>query len=110
MKKQSVVSRFAHKISILHDRSEDELEEAIWEEFATCFAQVKPVCDNKFASLEGVSFGDVITEEYFHFRTRYIKGVTKEMRLLFHDRKFEIKRVIDDQEKGRMLSIIALEV
>jgi len=110
MKNQSVVARFAHKISIQKNVTEDELSEAVWEEFATCFAQVKPVCDNKFVSLEGVSFGDVITEEYFHFQTRYIGGITKEMRILFHGRNFEIKRIIDDQEKGRMLNIIALEV
>ena len=110
MKNQSVVARFAHKISIQRNGAENELAEAAWEEFVTCFAQVKPVCDNKFVSLEGVAFGDIITEEYFHFQIRYIEGITKEMRILFHGRNFEIKRIIDDQEKGRMLNIIALEV
>ena len=110
MNQQSIISKFAHKISILANKAVDELDEDKWEEFLTCFSEIKPVCDNKFVSLEGVSFGDVITEEYFHFRIRYIKGITKEMRVLFHGRVFEIKRVINDQEKDRMLSIIALEV
>ncbi len=110
MKKQSIISRFAHRISVLKNVAEDELADAEWEEFAVCFAEVQPVCDNKYVSLEGISFGDVITEEYFHFRTRYIKNITKEMRISFHERTFEIKRIINHQEKDRMLSIIALEV
>ena len=60
MKNQSVVARFAHKISIQRNGADNELAEAAWEEFVTCFAQVKPVCDNKFVSLEGVAFGDII--------------------------------------------------
>lgn len=110
MKKQSIVSRFAHKISVLKNIAKTELDEVKWEEFAVCFAEVLPVCDNKYISMEGVAFGDVITEEYFHFRTRYIKNITKEMRISFHERTFEIKRIINHQEKDRMLSIIALEV
>lgn len=110
MKKQNIVSRFAHKISVLKNVAESELDEVEWEEFTVCFAEVQPVCDNKYVSIEGVSFGDVITEEYFHFRTRYIKNITKEMRISFHERIFEIKRIINHQEKDRMLSIIALEV
>lgn len=110
MKKQSIVSRFAHKITIIKNSAETELDEVKWEEFAVCFAEVQPVCDNKYVFMEGVSFGDVITEEYFHFRTRFIKNITKEMRLLFHKRVFEIKRIINHQEKDRMLSIIAIEI
>ena len=110
MKKQSIISRFAHKISVLKNTAETELDEAKWEVFAVCFAEVQPVCDNRYVPMEGVAFGDVITEEYFHFRTRYIKNITKEMRMSFHERTFEIKRIINHQEKDRMLSIIALEV
>jgi SPP1 family predicted phage head-tail adaptor len=110
MKKESTVSKFPHKISILINKSENELFKSKWEEFCVCFAEIKPVSDNKFISLEGVSFGNVITEEYFYFRTRFVKGITKEMRISFQGRDFEIKRIIDDNEKGRMLSIIALEV
>ena len=110
MQKQSSVSRFAHKISVLKNISESELDEVEWVEFIICFAEVNPVCDNKYSSIEGVSFGDVITEEYFVFKTRYMKGITKTMRISFRKRIFEIKRVINHQEKGRVLSIIALEV
>jgi len=110
MKKQSIASRFAHRISLLKNTAKTELDEIKWEEFAVCFAEVRPVCDNKYVSMEGLSFGNVITEEYFHFRTRYIKNITKEMRISFNKRIFEIKRIINHQEKNRMLSIIALEV
>lgn len=110
MKNKSIISKFAHKISILNNLSSSELDDPEWKIIFTCFAEVNPVCDNKFVSLEGLSFGNVITEEYFHFRLRYIKNISKEMRILFHDRNFEIKRIINDEEKNRMLSIIAQEI
>ena len=110
MRHKSIISKFAHKISILKNESQDEIEEPQWQTLFVCFSEVKPVCESKFTSIEGVSFGDVITAEYFYFKLRYIEGITKEMRILFHNRNFEIKRIINDEEKNRMLSIIAQEI
>lgn len=110
MRKQNIVAKFAHKISILENKAASEIEPANWQNFIYCFAEVKPICNSRFSSIEGMDFGDIITEEYFQFKMRYVNGITKEMRIEFHDKIFEIKRIIDDQEKGRMLNIIGLEV
>ena len=101
MKKKTIISKLIHKITFLKNLSTDEISEAKWEEFQVSFAEVKPVCDNRFVSLEGLSFGNVITEEYFLFRTRFIKNINIEMRISFHGKLFEVKRIINEEEKGR---------
>ncbi|PCJ24936.1 MAG: phage head-tail joining protein [Rickettsiales bacterium] len=108
--KQNIISKLSHRIIFLENRAASELEEDLWEEVQTSFAEMKPICDNRFVSLEGLQFGNVITEGYFLFRIRSIKDVHSRMRINFQGRLFEIKRIIDEDEKGRMLSIVALEI
>ena len=72
MKKQSMISKLVHKIIFLENQANNAIEEEKWEEVIQSFAEIKPVCDNGFTSLEGVAFGNVITEEYFIFKTRFI--------------------------------------
>ena len=74
------------------------------------FCPSKPVCDNRFAFLEGIQFGNIITEEYFLFKIRFIKELDNTMRISFHNQIFEIKRIIDEDSKGRLLSIVALKI
>ena len=110
MKNKNITSKLIHRIVFLVNRAPNAIADPVWEEFCVSFAEVKPICDNRFVSLEGVDFGNLITEEYFLFKTRFIKNLNKEMRKIFHDRNFEIKLIIDQDEKGRMLNIVALEV
>jgi len=110
MKNKNITSKLVHKIVFLENRAANAIDDPVWQEVCASFAEVKPICDNRFVSLEGVEFGNLITEEYFLFRTRFIKNLNKGMRILFHGRNFEIKRIIDQDEKGRMLNIVALEV
>ena len=87
-----------------------KLHQPKWEQVEESFAEVKPLCDNRFILLEGMQFGNVITEEYFLFTTRFIKDIDKTVRISFHNQIFEIKRIIDEDSKGRMLGIVALKV
>ena len=110
MTKKATLSKFIHKITFLKNSNRSEIEEGEWTEAHISFTEITPVCDNRFIALEGVSFGNVIAEEYFFFRVRFIRGINREMRIKFHDRIFEIKRIIDEDERGKMLSIVALEI
>jgi len=110
MTRRATLSKFIHKITFLENTNRSEIEEGTWNEVQTSFAEIHPVCDNRFIALEGISFGNVITEGYFFFRTRFIKKIHREMRIKFHDRIFEIKRLVDEEERGKMLSIVALEI
>ncbi len=110
MKKNSLFTFLKHKIICLENINQEELGGEVWREKYTTFAEIKPLYDNKVGSLENFSFGHVVTEGYFMFRIRALPGVTSKMRIKFHDRLFEIKRIIDIDERGRILKIIALEV
>lgn len=99
-----------HRITIIENANTEELGGEMWQEKYTTFAEIKPLYDNKIGSVENFSFGHVVTEGYFMFRIRALLGITSKMRIRFYDRLFEIKRIIDVDERGRMLKIIALEV
>lgn len=110
MHKKIENSKLIHKVTFLENVANFETEELVWKEKIHTFAEIKAICDNKFLEMEGVSFGHLITEAYFHFTIRYIRGINPDMRILFHGRNFDIKRIIDIEERGRVLSIIALEI
>ncbi len=110
MKNRLNLSKAKHKIIFLKNVENSEIEEQNWEEFAVSFAEVKPLADNRFLALENMNFGAVITEELFLFSVRFIKDITADMRIKFNDHTYEIKRIINAQEKNRALNIIALRI
>ena len=109
MQKTSV-RNFRHQIKFLENIMLEPMEEDRWVEKFTAYAEIKPLCDSKFLALEKISFGHIITEGYFLFKIRFIKDITTKMCILFKEREFEIKRVINAQEKSKFLNIIALEI
>ncbi|MBP7190057.1 MAG: head-tail adaptor protein [Rickettsiaceae bacterium] len=109
MSKLPLFGILKHKISILENASPDELSEN-WQEIEITFAQIKPLYDNKVESLDSFAFGNIVTDGYFVFQTRGSIKVSTKMRIKFKNRIFDIKRVIDVEEAGRWLKIIALEI
>lgn len=110
MSRLSLFGLLKHRITIIENVNQEELGGEIWREKYTTFAEIKPLYDSKVGSVENFSFGHVVTEGYFMFKIRALLGVTSKMRIRFHERLFEIKRIIDVDERGRILKIIALEV
>lgn len=99
-----------HHIAFLENTSASELGEAEWIERCQTFAEIKPLFDSKVGSLESFDFGHVVTEGYFMFKIRALHEINVRMRISFKGRLFEIKRIVDAHEQGRMLQIIALEI
>ncbi|HJD61873.1 MAG TPA: head-tail adaptor protein [Rickettsia endosymbiont of Columbicola hoogstraali] len=97
---KTVIRNFRHQIKFLENITLEPIEEDRWIEKLTVYAEIIPLCDNKFLALENISFGHVITEGYFLFKIRFIKNITTKMRIIFKEREFEIKRVINVEEKG----------
>jgi head-tail adaptor len=110
MDKNIISSRLNHRIIFLENTSNPEIEEPAWREKVKTFAEIKAICDNKFLEMEGVKFGHMITEGYFHFIVRYLRDINTNMRILFAERSFDIKRIIDVREERKILKIIALEI
>jgi hypothetical protein len=64
----------------------------------------------KYMLIEGLNFGNLITEDYYLFKIRYMDGLTKALRISFRRKLYSIKRIINIGEKNRFLNIIALEI
>ncbi|MFY9589575.1 phage head closure protein [Rickettsia endosymbiont of Halotydeus destructor] len=107
---KSIVRNFQHQIKFLENFAANVIDKDRWEEKLTVYAEIKPLCDNKFIALENISFRHVITEGFFLFKIRFVKNITTKMRILFKERQFEIKRIININEKSKFLNIIALEI
>lgn len=108
--KNSIKTRLVHKIHFLINTEISEIKAANWQKSIETFAQIEPVCDNRFISLESMQFGNVISEEYFLFTLRFINKINKDMRIDFHGKIFEIKRIVNEDQRGKILKIIALEI
>ncbi|GAB4164487.1 MAG: hypothetical protein Tsb006_4090 [Rickettsiaceae bacterium] len=110
MKNTSIIAKLSHKIVFLVNTAQSEIETPDWQPVIETFAEVKPACNNRFISLEGMQFGNVITEEYFLFKIRYMPEIHKDMRINFQGKIFEIKRIVEEGMRGHLLNIIALEI
>jgi head-tail adaptor len=110
MKNEPLFTKLKHRIIFLENTNPIDLGGEIWLEKLTTFAEIKPLYDNKVGSIESFNFGHIVTEGYFMFRIRALEGINTKMRISFKNRLFEIKRILDIDEEGKMLKIIALEV
>ena len=108
--KKSLISRLIHNVKFLENITEAESEEPVWQEKFSCFAEIMPLSDCKYMQIEGLNFGNFITEEYYLFRIRHITGLNKNLRISFRGRLYSIKRIINVHERDRMLNIIAHEI
>lgn len=104
-----IPTRLSHQITLLENITKSELEPEKWVEKTKTFAEINPIYPNRFESIEGFDFAHVMTEGFFLFKIRFLKGVFPKMRILFKDRSFEIKRIINLKEQDRILQLIALE-
>lgn len=105
-----ILSNLNQEIIFLENIAHSDLDDENWQENIRCFAQIKPLYDNKFGSLESFSFGHIVTENFFMFKIRFLPDLNTKMRIRFDTRHFEIKRIINKNEQNRILQIIALEL
>lgn len=108
--RKSITRNLQHQIKILENFSTSEIEEEKWQEKFTSYAEIRPISDSRFNMLENLNFGHVMTEGYYIFKIRFIKGITTKMLISFRNRRFEIKRIINIAERSKFLNIIGLEV
>lgn len=110
MSKLPLFRLLMHRITFVENSTSSELEKEEWKSKYETFASITPLFDNKVSSLEKFDFGHIVTEGYFLFKIRALLGVNNKMRILFNDRFFEIKRIIDVNEQGKIQKIVALEL
>ncbi len=105
-----LAKKLNHQIKFLENRVNSEIEEENWLEIITTFAEITALSDTIFKAIENFNFGHVMTESYYIFRIRYDQKVNNNMRILYNDKNFEIKRIINIDEKNVAMQIIALEI
>ena len=108
--KKPLTARLAHEISFLENLTVSEIEEPKWEQKFNCYAEIIPLSDCQYMNIEGLNFGNFITEEYYLFKIRYMDKINKKMRVSFGKRIYSIKRIVNIREKNRILNIIAHEI
>lgn len=110
MKPKLFSNKLLHEIIFKDNYAKSDLEEENWLEKYRCFAEIKPLYDNKSGSLEKFSFGHVVTENFYMFKMRFTSEINTKSRIYFKERIFEIKRIINVLEKNKIIQIIALEI
>ena len=99
-----------HSVMFIENASKSELEDQDWQKRYVTFADVRPMYDDKFGSIEKFSFGHIVTEAFCMFKIRFTEKIHTKMRIIFKRRMFEIKRIINHNESSKVLKIIALEM
>ncbi len=85
----------------------DGIDIEVWESFAVVRAAIKPLYDNKIGEI--YSAMQLIEEAYSKFTIRFIPNLSINMRIIYNNRIFIIKRIINNNELNISLSIIAQE-
>lgn len=76
-----------------------------WEPYATVWAAVEPLSGREFIEAQNTK-----SELSVRIRMRYLAGVTPGMRVLYGARIFDIKVVIDLEERHREMHLMCSEV
>ncbi len=110
MKKELVPLSFClkDKIDILINSSANDLDKENWGAKYTILAQVKQLNELSVDTIEHFNFGSSIAESYFLFRIRFIVDISNKMRIKFNNKIFSIKKIVNVEEKNKILDIISL--
>jgi SPP1 family predicted phage head-tail adaptor len=78
-----------------------------WDDFITVSAEVQALYDKALG--EGFFANQVMDNSFYRFRIRYLDGIKTNMRLIYNQKIFHIKRVINQDERNLASVIIAQE-
>lgn len=106
----SRIPNLRHRIQFLSNVKHGALDADNWQERLVTFASISHISEMQFNAIESFNFGHVMTESLVVFTIRFIDLVNNKMRIVFRDKTFEIKRIINPGEMCKFLNIIALEI
>ena len=78
-----------------------------WSDFAIARAEIKALYDK--GNGEVFSAMQLMDNSYYRFTIRYIENLKTNMRIIYKDRIFQIKRIINQDEQNIATLIIAQE-
>lgn len=105
------IYNFRHYISILSENATSSFQqENKWEVKYNIFAEIKALQGSSVNEIDRLSFGNIVTEEYFLFKIRFLPDLDNNMRISFKNRLFSIKRIINFYEQNKILEIVTLAI
>jgi hypothetical protein len=93
-----------HKILIL------EKKQRAWEEKYFCFASIKDISEGQFNLHENIDFGVLLSKNYKILRTRFLRDISKNMRIKINNDLYEILKIINEKEANRISQILVSQI
>lgn len=112
-KKTLLSANFKHKIAFIQLINNQNLVTdnlTSKQNIIYAYADIRPLYEMRYTAAHKVTFGEGILEQCFIIRIRHNPKVHENMTIVFKGRNFEIKRLVNDLEKNRVMTIIALEI
>lgn len=100
-------SKLRHYIEFL---TESTSKTGSWDITCSTYAEIKSITETNTKDFDDISFGHLLSEEYFIITCRFIQNIHRKMRIKFGERYFAIKRIINLYELNHIVKIIALEI
>lgn len=94
-----------HRVEVLAPKEGDQ-----WSSVGMFFAHVDNINHNKFTLVDPSNFGSVLAQTYMVFTFRFTHKVVEGMRIKYSGSIFEIKRVSNVRQAGRLIEAIGLKI
>lgn len=99
-------SSYLRHLIIIQKLTEDENE--TWQDYMKVRAEVKAIYGSKIHGENFIAM-QMIDSSYYQFRIRFTSNLKNNMRILYNNRYFYIKRIINQNEENLISIIIAQE-
>lgn len=99
--------RLRHRITFLrHEAERNEVGADVfkWKPWRTVWASVEPQ-----SGTETDELGRFVPEVRYKIVTRYLQGVTSDMKVEYKDKTLTIKAVLNQEERNRYLELTCVE-
>ncbi len=112
-RKKSASSSLRHRVTLQQEQKTEDGQGGYirsWVDVADIWAEIVPIMSaGQSASGESYRDGQLQTRTTYKIRMRYRAGVTTGMRLSYDSRVFNIRSIVNPQELGEMLEMLAEE-
>ena len=103
------IGRLRHRITFLKptDTEKNSFNEnvPVYTPFKTVWAAVEPMTGKEYAEAQKIR-----AETTYNIITRYIPGITSDMKISFRDKEFDIVSTLNIRELNEQLKIVVSEV
>jgi SPP1 family predicted phage head-tail adaptor len=99
---------FLHRITLqkkFTTKDPEGLPLETWQNIATIWAAIEPLRGREYFQAATVK-----SQNMTRFTTRYRKGITSEMRILYDSKLYDIQSIIDVEGRHQQLELMAKEV